>query len=323
MIIAVFICMIRALFIILLVLQPLGLLYGEVGEAGVTLPILDYVAGARAMGLGAAYTALSDEITSIYWNPAGLARLYKQQVYAMYEKLYESSTYWFGGYALPFYGIGVFGVGMIFLSTGDIVGTGPMQEDLGVYSDTQSMVIISYGAPLNTIRALSSRHLRFLDLGVSMKLLKHSLADYSSYGIAFDIGARFIPIKTSAVLKDFIFGLVLQNILPPSNRLEREREWYPLRLKAGVCYRTLYDTLLVNLDFSQVFFRKQSPELNVGLEYFMLRYFRIRTGYRRGVSAGMGLEIEDFSFDYALNYNFDLGLIHQFSASFRFGSLRR
>lgn len=294
----------------------------ELGEGGVTLPILNYMAGTRAMGLGSAYTALSDEITSLYWNPAGLGRLNKQQVYAMYEKLYESSTYWFGGYALPFYGIGVFGVGMIYLSTGDIVGTGPLQEDLGVYSDTQSMVIISYGAPVNYLKKFSSRHLKFLDVGISMKLIKHTMYTYSSYGIAFDIGAKYVPIKTSKIFKDFIFGLVVQNILPPSNKLGTEREWYPLKIKLGVCYRMLYDTLLINLDFSQILFREHSPELNIGLEYLFMNMFRIRTGYKEGVSAGLGMEIEDFSFDYALNYNFNLGLVHQFSASFRFGGVR-
>ncbi len=313
----------KKFFEILLILTVINyaLYSAPVGDGGVTLPILNYVAGTRAMGLGTAYTALSDEITSLYWNPAGLARLNKQQVYAMYEKLYEDTTYWFGGYALPFYGIGVFGVGLIYLTTGDINGAGPMQEDLGVYNDSQAMLIISYGSPLNQIKNFKSRHLKFLDLGASLKIVKHTLYTYTSYGFALDLGAKYVPISTSKIFKNFIFGLVVQNILPPASKLEKEREWYPLKIKFGTCYRTLYDTLLINVDVSQILIKKKSPEFNFGVEYFIMRMFRVRTGYKEGISGGLGLEIEDFAFDYALNYNFDLGLVHQFSASMKFGGL--
>ncbi len=294
-------------------------LKAEEGEGGVTLPILNYIAGTRALGIGTAYTALSDEITSLYWNPAGLARLRRQQVYVMYERLYEGSNYWFAGYSAPFYGIGVFGVGLIFLTSGDIVGTGPNQEDLGIYSDTQAMVIIAYGTPIHNLKNFKSRHLKFLDLGINMKLVKHSIYKYTSYGIAFDIGSRYVPSKTTKILRDFIFGLVIQNVLPPANKLSSEREWYPLKTKLGICYRTLYDTLFLTMDISQILFRKQSPEVNFGIEYVAMRMFRLRTGYKNGISFGMGMEIEDFIFDYGLNYNFDIGTVHQFSASFKFG----
>lgn len=310
------------IIICLLSITCINQIYAETGQAGVTLPILNYIAGTRAMGMGTAYTALSDEITSIYWNPAGLARLRRQQVYAMYEQLYENSIYWFGGYSVPFYGIGVFGVGLIYLTSGDIDRTGPNQEDLGTYDDTQSMVIISYGTPIHNIRNFKSRHLKFLDVGISMKLIKHSIIEYTSYGIAFDIGTRYVPSKTTKFLRDFIFGVVVQNIVPPTNKMIEEREWYPLKLKIGTCYRTLYDTLFITFDVNQILFRKQTPEFNAGIEYVALNMFRLRTGYKNGISAGMGIEVEDFTFDYGFNYNQDLGLVHQFSASFKFGKLR-
>lgn len=295
-------------------------IFSKQGEGGVTLPILNYVAGTRALGVGTAFTALADDVTSLYWNPAGLARLTRQQVYAMYERLYEGSNYWFGAYTIPFHNIGVFGVGLIYLNSGDIVGTGPNQEDLGIYDDTQSMVIISYGTPIQNIRNFQSRHLRFLDIGISMKIVKHAIYKYTSYGVAFDLGSRYVPSKTSKFLRNFIFGFALQNILPPESKLLSEREWYPLKLKLGVCYRTLFDTLFLTMDLNQILFREQTPELNFGIEYVALRLFRLRAGYKNGVSFGSGMEIEDFMFDYAANYNFDLGFVHQFSASFKFGN---
>src|SRR3990172_9517657 len=40
-----------------------------------TIPV-----GARGIGLGEAYTSVGDDITSIWWNPAGLGFLQKKEV---------------------------------------------------------------------------------------------------------------------------------------------------------------------------------------------------------------------------------------------------
>lgn len=323
---------IKLVLINLLILSALciNILSGEEkGKAGVTLPILNYIAGTRALGLGSAYTAMSDEITSMYWNPAGLARLTRQQVYILGEKLYLGSTYLFGGYSIPFYGIGVFGVGLIFLTTGDIQGYDPLGAPTEFFSDTQTMLILSYGSPLDNIKKLKSRHFRFLDVGASLKIIKHSIYEYSAYGIAMDIGAKYVPLKTTPILRDFIFGLVMQNFIPPGLKLKEKREWYPLKVKFGTVYRTLYDALYLTVDINQILFRKQQTEINAGVEYWPVhldpvigKIFRLRMGYKKGITGGMGIEIEDFTFDYGMSYNDIWGFIHQFSASFRFGKPR-
>jgi len=41
--------------------------------------------GARAAALGDAFTVLVDDSTSLYWNPAGLARIKERQLSATYN----------------------------------------------------------------------------------------------------------------------------------------------------------------------------------------------------------------------------------------------
>ena len=48
----------------------------------------DLGAGARAPGLGDAFTALADDVYAIHYNPAGLAQLERPQLGAAYSKLY-------------------------------------------------------------------------------------------------------------------------------------------------------------------------------------------------------------------------------------------
>jgi len=47
--------------------------------------------GARAMGLGDAFTAVSDDGTAFYWNPAGLSLVRKRELSAMYSGLFGIS----------------------------------------------------------------------------------------------------------------------------------------------------------------------------------------------------------------------------------------
>ncbi|HEX4046465.1 MAG TPA: hypothetical protein VH309_01450, partial [Elusimicrobiota bacterium] len=53
---------------------------------------LDLGAGARAPGMGDAFTALADDAYAIHYNPAGLAQLDRPQFSAAYTKLYVGLT---------------------------------------------------------------------------------------------------------------------------------------------------------------------------------------------------------------------------------------
>ena len=57
--------------------------------------------GARAAGMGGAFSALADDITSLYWNPAGVARLKGITVGASYTKWFADVTHNFIGAVLP------------------------------------------------------------------------------------------------------------------------------------------------------------------------------------------------------------------------------
>jgi hypothetical protein len=59
----------------------------------------------------------------------------------------------------------------------------------------------------------------------------------------------------------------------------------------------------------------------VGLEYKVYKSFTVRAGYNGELTAGAGFGLEDFSFDYAFGYNFDLGAVHHISASYQFGEI--
>ena len=58
-------------------------------------------AGARAGGMAEAYSALADDIYSVYYNPAALTRLEKSELAAAHTEHFQDISYNFGAFAYP------------------------------------------------------------------------------------------------------------------------------------------------------------------------------------------------------------------------------
>lgn len=55
----------------------------RVSKAGTTAAeFLKIGVGPRATGMGSAYVAVSDDATAMYWNPAGIAGIEKNEIFA-------------------------------------------------------------------------------------------------------------------------------------------------------------------------------------------------------------------------------------------------
>ena len=62
----------------LIVIQ--GRSFAQFPEDALRLSMSGYNVGARALGMGSAYTSLANDFTSIFWNPAGLAQVRQFEV---------------------------------------------------------------------------------------------------------------------------------------------------------------------------------------------------------------------------------------------------
>ncbi len=135
-----------------------------------------YGGGARAMGMGGAYTSVSDEPSAIYWNPAGLSRVNRISLTAMGQSLgavkWETlrditPSYQFVGLTFPFKQFGfinwigtdnTFGAGMISNSLTDVTYTtldasGKIVRD--TFDDLEKAYYLSYGFSLLGMESIS------------------------------------------------------------------------------------------------------------------------------------------------------------------------
>src|SRR3989344_3600253 len=216
--------------------------------------------GARALGLSSAYTAIANDVTSLYWNPAGLSNLRKKELSAMHAELFADSKYDFFGYAHHTVR-GTFGFGVVYLSQGAIEGR---SQDRNQTSDfTASDLAMTLGASKFFIDNVS--------LGMNLKLIQSRIAGFSSTGFAFDMGTIWkIPNKKIQS------GLTIQNIGPKMQFID-EGYNLPLTIASGVGYQ-LISQVLISADLKYHPYDSRTM-LSIGAEFSTVSMLFLRTGY--------------------------------------------
>src|SRR5436305_1876112 len=160
--------------------------------------VLKFPIGARAIGMGEAYVAQADDVSSLYWNPAGLALMQERQASFMYDQMYQDLKFQNANIGFPLEN-GAIGGSLSYLSYGDIQGfdqTGASTGKQTAYSGVGTLG----GAWLGNQWSA----------GANIKGIQEKLADEKATGVAFDLGGNMIYPKP--VLGGTLrFGAVVQN----------------------------------------------------------------------------------------------------------------
>src|SRR6188508_2961803 len=74
--------LLKLLLLLLLFAAPL---HAQTVEPAPTILLLESGNGAAALGMGGAFTAVANDLSAVYWNPAGIAQLNGIQFYVDYS----------------------------------------------------------------------------------------------------------------------------------------------------------------------------------------------------------------------------------------------
>lgn len=277
-------------------------------EGGRPGAFLDYAASARSLGMGQAFTAIANDPSAIYWNPSGTAGLLERSLVAQFSTLAEESSFGFIGYAQPWRERGGFGLGVVNLQSGSIPKRDAAGNKVGEYQAVSNAVLLSGG--------FRARH--NLSFGTTAKVIRESLAGHSAVGLGLDAGTLFRANEYLQV------GVALRNLVAPSITLKSEKETYPRSAVLGFGV-TPIAPLTLGLDFE----KQQGAGLRTrfGADFLINRIISIRAGLNDSeMTAGMGLGLGSWNFDYALGYTRasseirELGQFHRFGFQFNFGA---
>lgn len=281
------------------------------GESPFNFLFLD--AGARAVAMGGAYTALSDDANALHYNPAGLGRVSRNQLTFMHNEFFSGISQQYIGLAMR----SGLGFNLNYFDSGDIPRT-TLSNPTGAGLGNTGMTDLAFGAGYG--RALSDS----LSLGAGVKIIRESIDDVRVSAYAADFGV-LLHIPDVDKLR---FGFALQNIGPSVTYIKGE-ENLPLTLRLGAAYgfTALDRPFTAALDLAKT--RAEKIVLGVGAESYISKRFLVRAGFNTrnnagfGLSAGMGWKAKNFSFDYAFVPFGDLGDAHRLSVGLEWGGADR
>jgi hypothetical protein len=302
---------VKLIILVWLLAAFVAAVFGRVSVAGEsslsTAGFLRVGVGAKAMGLGEAFTAVADDASAVYWNPAGLGRLDKRQVqfshYDWYQDVKIENLYC----AFPRGRFG-FGAGITYLGFGKFQSyddDGNPGDELSLYNLAAS-VSFSYSLTEN------------FSIGVTGKYIEQSFDIVKGTSFAGDVGlmADFNSVR---------FGLAGVNLGAPV-RFVSEEEQLPTAVRFGMAVRQFNDKFLVAVEAYVP--REGDVVWRQGLELSLAGPLCVRSGFsyqaqdvpgnsafRYNLGAGISYGVGRFDYTFIPSSEFGGDPIHSLSLS--------
>ncbi|MGE5679720.1 MAG: PorV/PorQ family protein [Bacillota bacterium] len=296
--------------------------------------------GGRANAMGGAYSAVANDVTAGYWNPAALSRLDYPQIALMYSQNFGNLVnYNYASVGIPYGSDMSLGLSVIRLSVDGI-------------PDTREALIDMMGSVIYDIRnpnatrvdpakvkefnntdwafyfTFAKRHSDKLSYGANVKVIRRDIAEYGATGIGFDIGALYNPFERlylGANIQDVTTTLVAWNtgqneLISPTVKVGAA---YAMDLLAG----KLMPAADVDIRFENRRFASEfhvgpvSFDAHFGMEYSYKDILAVRLGYNdiKNFTVGAGIKLPKLNIDYSFaNYAVKengLGESHKISLS--------
>ena len=141
--------------------------------------------GPRAVAMGSAFSAVANDASAVYWNPAGIIYVDRSDLFTGYMDWIMDLELHQVSFVRNHNNIGSFGISINTLKMDDIeVTTLSDPEGDGTYAGASDLVV-----GLTYARKLSA----YFSLGVTLKTLYSQIANESAIGQAIDIGTLFTP----------------------------------------------------------------------------------------------------------------------------------
>ncbi len=304
-------------------------------------PFLEVGVGARSVAMGEASAALAQDVSAIYWNPSGIARMQGGEVAFEYTQWFADTQLQYVGAAVPAGG-GVVGVHAYVFDSGEMEETTLLEEfGNGRRFDVQSLSVgISYA------RLLTER----FSVGGTLKYVGESVAEMRASTVAIDMGIQYqLPFRGMRL------GFAIQNFgsemqldgsdtsvrvdLDPNTTGDpdatignlRTREWdLPLVFRIGLSYDVVQSanhslTLVTDANYPN----NNDQSVAFGAEYGFSGLFFVRAGMadvftsearaENHLRLGAGIQLADrVRADYAWADRGDLGTVNRIGVGLMF-----
>jgi hypothetical protein len=294
-------------------------------------------AGARAVGMGETFIAIANDVSTLYWNPAGLAQFSDDQVIFGHAEYVIDIKHEFFGIAHHFTSGDALGLSVISLHMQDM----PVTTETQPFGTGETFSFGDIALGLTYARKMTDQ----FSFGITMRYVEETLAMLKMRSVLADIGTYYWTGLGSAR-----FAVVVSNFgadVTPSGTVTELNDQTvtgfqsyspPTQFKIGFAMEPIQDEnqhLTTSLELNHP--NDNAENLHFGVEYQWQRWLWLRTGLKRTIgerllgtdntsasdfTAGFGVavptSVSDIHLDYAYaNFN-ALGSVHRISVGFSF-----
>ncbi len=281
--------------------------------------------GSRAIALGGSYVSLANDLSALYWNPAGLSSIQGSTVQLAHTDYLAGVNYNFAAFGTSLGTAGVLAASLIYLDSGEMeVRTASQPEGTGEQFNVRNMALqLSYG------RALTDK----FSMGATVKYIQESIWHSSASAMAFDIGLLFVTpydrLRLGASMANFGPKMQLSgrdilfsqdptpdqegNVEIVNSAFLMDAHPLPLIFRLGLSWdaiSTADHRIVLMTDAAHP--NDNAEYMSVGAEYSFRDLIALRSGYRnlfepdgeQGLTFGAGLSLRldrnlRLGFDYA------------------------
>jgi len=295
---------------------------------------LDVGAGARACGMGEAFTVLGQDATALFYNPSGIGKIDANfdlaaggmQWIADINYLYLAAAFNAGVW-------GNFGFSLIAPDYGKIYGTRVDSLAPSGFVNTGLVDVSAFCAGVAYAREFTDKftvggQIKYVSQHLGSNLFEGDVAgvvdtvENEIFTLSYDFGLLFYP-----GFKSFAFGMSVRNFSP---RVTYERIGFelPLTFALGVGMDILdlfgeHSDYSFNIGADMLHPRDWEEKYYVGGEFGYKDMIFLRAGYKfnsyaQGLTAGVGIEYSGVKLDYSYSRHELFDMINRASVGFSF-----
>ena len=243
----------------------------DLKKVGLTaFSFLKVTQSARVAGMGDAFTAVADDINSIYFNPAGLGQIKGFAYTFTYTKWLVDTAFYSGAlaYNTP---KGVIGLSVVNYDFGDV-------EVRTIYNPLGTGEMIKSGASAIGL-AYAFTPTDKLNIGMRVSYVQETLHNDSMNSVVFDVGTHFYTGFKSARI-----AMSMKNFGPDADLLSVEQKFLmPMYFDVGAAmevYGEKGDPASLTVSFESAFPIDYAQRWHVGGELWIANTLALRGGYK-------------------------------------------
>ncbi|MFA4923287.1 MAG: PorV/PorQ family protein [Ignavibacteriaceae bacterium] len=295
----------------LILFSVIGLSFFSPAQSGGSdgLSFLKIGSGARNIALGDNGAVFANDVSAIFYNPAQL-NLSKPEIIFTHNAWIQDAATELVGVKFSLFNFPI-GIG---INSTSIKGIEVRTKPGAVETTFNSHYFF---ASLSTAFSFVDN----LSTGITVKYLYEDIFYDNAEGVGFDFGLHY-----KSPTENLFISAVIKNI-GKMNQLQKEPTKLPAEIRVGPSYAFDFPEYKLSIQAGgefQKYLAQNDLHVNFGTEIVYDKMFSIRLGYQtnyesKNISGGLGINWNQFSFDYALTpFTYGLGQAQTISLKYTF-----